>query len=91
MEKVEKIHNNIQEAKDNKKRNVRIDFWHRPLTLRIKGIPIGDKILCANIIGISEPKLDPINLVLQPKRRLSTDESIESQDFFDSKAVYTTR
>lgn len=79
--KVEKIHNNIQESKDNKKRNVRIDFWHQPLTLRIKGIPIGDKILCANIIGISEPKLDPINLILQPKRRLSTDESIESQDF----------
>ncbi|WP_420229826.1 hypothetical protein ACOBWA_15165 [Psychrobacter sp. ER1] len=51
------------------------------MTLHIKGIPIGDKILCANIIGISEPKLDPINLVLQPKRRLSTDESIEIQDF----------
>lgn len=51
------------------------------MTLRIKGIPIGNKILCANIIGISEPKLDPINLILQPKRRLSTDESIESQDF----------
>ncbi|MGO3737599.1 MAG: hypothetical protein ACTJFV_10875 [Moraxellaceae bacterium] len=79
--KVERIHNNIQEAKDNKKRNVRIDFWHQPLTLRIKGIPIGNKILCANIIGISEPKLNPINLVLQPKRRLSANESIESQDF----------
>lgn len=79
--KVERIHNNIQEAKDNKKRNVRIDFWHQPLTLRVKGIPIGGKILCANIIGISEPKLNPINLVLQPKRRLSADESIESQDF----------
>lgn len=80
-EKVKKIHNDIQAAKDDRQKIVKIDFWHHPLVIRIKGIPVGDKILCANIIGISEPKLDPINLVLQPKRALSTDESIESQDF----------
>lgn len=78
--KVQNIHNKIQESKD-KKTIVRIDFWHKPLTIRMQGIPIGDKILCANIIGISEPKLDPINLILQPKRNLGVDESRESKEF----------
>lgn len=76
--KVESIHNKIQMSKD-KKTVVRIDFWHKPLTIRMQGIPIGDKILCANIIGISEPKLDPINLILQPKRNLGVDGSRESK------------
>lgn len=78
--KVESIHNKIQMSKD-KKTVVRIDFWHKPLTIRMQGIPIGDKILCANIIGISEPKLDPINLILQPKRNLGVDGSRESKEF----------
>lgn len=78
--KVKGIHNKIQQSKD-EKTIVRIDFWHKPLTIRMQGIPIGDKILCANIIGISEPKLDPINLILQPKRSLGVDASRESKEF----------
>lgn len=80
-QKVRTINNKIQRAKNDKSVNVRIDFWHKPLTIRFKGIPIGNKVLCANIIGISEPKLDPINLMLQPKKSLGVDETKESHDF----------
>lgn len=79
--KVRTIHDKVQKAKNDKSVNVRIDFWHKPLTIRFKGIPIGDKVLCANIIGISEPKLNPINLILQPKKSLGVDETKDSQDF----------
>ena len=83
--KVEEIHNKIQmskgrsidEFKDKTTNevNVSIDFWHKPLTVRLKGISLGNKILCANIMGMGEPYIDPVKFVTKPKRKVKANES----------------
>ncbi|OLF35223.1 hypothetical protein BTW00_09805 [Psychrobacter sp. C 20.9] len=79
-EKVRAIHNAVQLDKTSGEATIKIDFWHKPLTIRLKGIRIGGKVLCANIINIDEPDIAPVNFVVKPKRKLSIGNSKESQD-----------
>lgn len=79
-EKVKEIHNAVQLDKTSGEATIKIDFWHKPLTMRLKGIRIGNKILCANIINIDEPDIDPINFVVKPRRKLNIGGSKESEN-----------
>ncbi len=75
--KVDRLNDNIQQAKIDSKNNIIIDFWNLPTTLNLKGIRIGDTIFCTAITGISEPIGEPINILLQPKRRVNLDSESE--------------
>lgn len=78
--KVKEIHNAVQLDKTSGEATIKIDFWHKPLTMRLKGICIGSKVLCANIINIDEPDIDPINFVVKPRRKMSIGGSTESEN-----------
>lgn len=67
---VERIHNRIQANKTDESKVIRVDFWHKPTQLRVRGLRIGNKILCTSIVGISEPHGSEINVFLQPKKRV---------------------
>lgn len=67
---VNKIHSKIQRNKTDRNEVIRVDFWHKPTKLKVRGIQIGDVILCASIAGISEPTTETINVFLQPKKKV---------------------
>lgn len=76
---VNNIHTKIQKNKTDKNEVLKVDFWHKPTKLRVKGVCIGDVILCASIIGISEPTNETINVFLQPKKKVDSTSNNERE------------
>lgn len=75
---VNRLSDVIQLAKRDNTQNIKIDFWHLPITLNLTGIKVGDTVFCTAITGISEPNGNTINLLLQPKRKVNIDKDNES-------------
>lgn len=69
---VEQIHTKIQNNKTDNTKVIKIDFWHKSISLRLRGIRIDDKILCTSIAGIGEIQGEAINVYLQPKKKVDT-------------------
>lgn len=50
--------------------SINIPFWHtQPVQLKIRGIELGDAVLCAEVIGINQPEGDDISLVLYRNKK----------------------
>lgn len=50
--------------------SINVPFWHtQPVQLKIRGIELGDVVLCAEVIGINQPEGDDITLVLHRNKK----------------------
>ena len=58
------LNNEIKFSHDNQK-PIKVPFWHdQEVQFKIRGIELGNTILCAEIVGINQPVGDDITLVL---------------------------
>ncbi len=49
---------------------IEIDFWHtQKVELKIRGVRLGNAVLCAEIIGLNQPEGEDITLVLSQSKR----------------------
>lgn len=57
--------------------SIKIPFWHtQPVQLKIRGIELGDVVLCAEVIGINQPEGDDITLVLHRNKKADGEGSL---------------
>lgn len=60
---------------------IEIDFWHtQKVELKIRGIRLGNTVLCAEIIGLNQPEGEDITLVLSQSKREKSGDKTEEQN-----------
>ncbi|WP_223251347.1 hypothetical protein [Pasteurella multocida] len=65
----------------NQKHPIEIGFWHtQKVELKIRGIRLGNAVLCAEIIGLNQPEGEDITLVLSQSKREKSGNKTEEQN-----------
>ncbi|MCQ9120249.1 hypothetical protein BKG95_08435 [Rodentibacter pneumotropicus] len=65
----------------NQKHPIEIGFWHtQKVELKIRGIRLGNAVLCAEIIGLNQPEGEDITLVQYQSKGQKSDSKTEEQN-----------
>lgn len=80
LERIKTLNNEIKISYENQK-PIKIPFWHdQEVQLKIRGIELGNVILCAEVIGINQPVGDDITLVLHRNKKVDKENTQSSKN-----------
>ena len=87
QDRVRRFHHEIKISHE-KQMPVKVPFWHiQEVQLKIRGIKLGDVILCAEIVGINHPVGNDITLVLNRNKKEGKE---GNQSFTSDKPITKT-